>query len=59
MEVNFRVAVFLLDFGKMKINDKEIFQFALQNMILEIGNEYLVECRVLWKNFQRALFLYK
>lgn len=51
----FRVAVFLPDFGKMKINDKEIFQFALQNMILEIGNEYLVECRVLWKNFSEGI----
>ena len=39
----------------MKINDKEIFQFALQNMILEIGNEYLVECRVLWKNFSEGI----
>ena len=51
---NFQVVALVPDFGRMKIADKEIFQFALQNMISEIGNEYHLVCRVLWKDFSQG-----
>ena len=51
----FQAAALVPDFGRMKIVDKEVFQFALQNMISEIGNEYRLICRVLWKDYSQGL----
>lgn len=51
----FQLGVLVPDFGKMKIADKEVFQFALQNMIAEMGGEYGIQCRVFWKNYSEGI----
>lgn len=51
----FQLGVLVPDFGKMKVTDKEVFQFALQNMISEMGGEYGAQCRVFWKSFSEGI----
>ena len=55
----FQLALLVPDFARVKITDREVFQFALQNMLEEMAGEHEVQCRALWRNFSEGIVFFQ